>query len=337
MNNTSRRLKSKIPGHLHRIIFAALGVAFALGASGAVNAQAYPSKPVRLVIPIAAGGGTDIIGRLMAQKLAEAMGQQFIVDNRPGAGGIIGSELVAKSPADGYVLLLVPASHTINPSLYAKLPYDTVKDFAPVSLVASVTTVFVAHPSLPVRTVKDVVAMAKARPRELSFGSAGNGHLFHLTGELFKTAANIDMVHVPYRGGAPAIAALVGGEVSVLFETMLALQPFVKAKRVRPIAVAGAQRSALLPEVPTFVEAGYPSIVASNWYAVFAPASTPKEIVAKLSAEIARVMKTTEMRERLLAEGTDVIAGSPEQLAEFERNELTKWSKAVKVSGARID
>lgn len=337
MNNTSRRLKLKIPGHIRRLIFTAFILTSALGVSGALNAQDYPSKPVRLVIPIAAGGGTDIVARLIAQKLTAAMGQQFIVDNRPGAGGIIGSELVARSPADGYVLLFTPASHTINPGLYAKLPYDTVKDFAPVSLVASVTTVFVAHPSLPVRSVKDVVAIAKAHPRELSFGSAGNGHLFHLTGELFKTAANIDMVHVPYRGGAPAIAALVGGEVSVLFETMLALQPFVKAKRVRPIAVADAQRSALLPEIPTFVEAGYPSIVASNWYAVFAPASTPKEIVSNLSAEIARVMKTTEMRERLLAQGTDVIAGSPEQLGEFERNELDKWSKAVKVSGARID
>src|SRR3954462_2755915 len=228
--------------------------AAAMAISGAVTvccayAQSeYPAKPVRIVIPIAPGGGTDIVGRMVAQKLSQAFNQQFIVDNRPGAGGIIGSDAVAKAAPDGYTVLLTPTSHTINPALYSKLPYDTVKDFAPVALLVSVTTVFVAHPSLPARTVSEVVALAKARPGQLSFGSAGNGHLFHLTGELFKSAAKIDIVHVPYKGGAPAIASLVSGEVSLLFETMLALQPFIESKRVRPIAVASKERSPRLPD-----------------------------------------------------------------------------------------
>jgi len=312
----------------------AMGVIAACGA----HAQSdYPAKPVRMVIPIAPGGGTDIVGRMIAQKLTQAFNQQFVVDNRPGAGGIIGSDAVAKAAPDGYTVLLTPTSHTINPALYSKLPYDTVKDFAPVALLVSVTTVFVAHPSLPARTVSEVVALAKARPGQLSFGSAGNGHLFHLTGELFKTAAKIDMVHVPYKGGAPAIASLVSGEVSLLFETMLALQPFIEAKRVRPIAVASAQRSPLLPAVPTFVESGFPTIVASNWYALFAPAATPRGAITRLNAEIVRALNAPEMRERLQTQGTEVVAGSPEQLADFVKSELAKWSAAAKASGARVD
>ena len=306
-------------------------------AAGAVLAQSYPAKPVRLVIPIAPGGGTDIIGRMIAQKAGEGLGQQIIVDNRPGAGGIIGTEVVAKSPGDGYTLLLTPTSHAINPSLYAKLPYDTVKDFAPVSLALSVTTVFVAHPSLPVRTVKDVVALAKSKPGELAFGSAGNGHIFHLTGEIFKTSASVNMIHVPYKGGAPAITALMGGEVAVLFETMLALQPFMQSKRVHPIAVASAQRSPLMPDLPTFAEAGYPGVVAANWYGFFAPAGTPKETIARLNAEITRALKSPDIQGKLLPQGSEIIAGTPEQLGEFLRTELVKWAKAAKDSGAKID
>ena len=297
----------------------------------------YPAKPVRIVIPIAPGGGTDIVGRMVAQKLTQAFNQQFIVDNRPGAGGIIGSDAVAKAAPDGYTVLVTPTSHAINPSIYAKLPYDTVKDFAPVALLVSATTVFVVHPSLPARTIEEVVALAKAQPGKLSFGSAGKGHLFHLTGELFKTAAKIDIVHVPYKGGAPAITNLVGGEVSLLFETMLALQPFIEAKRVRPIAVASAQRSPLLPDVPTFVESGFPSIVASNWYALFAPAATPRAAITRLNGEIVRSLNAPDMRERLRADGTEVVTGSPEQLGDFVKSELAKWGAAAKASGARVD
>jgi tripartite-type tricarboxylate transporter receptor subunit TctC len=297
----------------------------------------YPAKPVRMVVPIAAGGGTDIIGRMIAQKLTQAFGQQFVVDNRPGAGGIIGSDAVAKAAPDGYTVLVTPTSHAINPSIYAKLPYDTVKDFAPVALLVSATTVFVVHPSLPARTINEVVALAKARPGKLSFGSAGKGHLFHLTGELFKTAAKIDIVHVPYKGGAPAITNLVGGEVSLLFETMLALQPFIDAKRVQPVAVASAQRSPLLPGVPTFVESGFPGIVASNWYALFAPAATPRVAITRLNGEIVRSLNAPDMRERLRADGTEVVAGSPEQLGDFVKSELAKWGAAARTADARID
>jgi len=316
---------------------AALAALFAWAAA-AVHAQpAYPLKSIRYVVPFPAGGPLDIVARSIGQELTRSWNQPVIVDNRPGAGGIIGSDAVAKAAPDGYTVLLTPTSHTINPALYSKLPYDTVKDFAPVALLVSVTTVFVAHPSLPARTVSEVVALAKARPGQLSFGSAGNGHLFHLTGELFKTAAKIDMVHVPYKGGAPAIASLVSGEVSLLFETMLALQPFIDARRVRPIAVASAQRSPLLPAVPTFVEAGFPSIVASNWYALFAPAATPRGAITRLNAEIVRALNAPEMRERLQTQGTEVVAGSPEQLADFVKSELAKWSAAAKASGARVD
>jgi tripartite-type tricarboxylate transporter receptor subunit TctC len=297
----------------------------------------YPAKPVRVVVPIAAGGGTDIIGRMIAQKLTQAFGQQFIVDNRPGAGGIIGTDAVAKAAPDGYTVLVTPTSHAINPSIYAKLPYDSVKDFAPVALLVSATTVFVVHPSLPARTVNEIIALAKARPGKLSFGSAGKGHLFHLTGELFKTAEKIDIVRVPYKGGAPAITSLVGGEVSLLFETMLALQPFIDAKRVRPVAVASAQRSPLLPGVPTFVESGFPSIVASNWYALFAPAATPRSAITRLNAEIVRALNAPDMRERLRADGTEVVTGSPDQLGDFVKSELQKWDAAAKTANARID
>ena len=316
---------------------AALAIAGAVTVCCAQAQSEYPAKPVRIVIPIAPGGGTDIVGRMIAQKLTQAFNQQFIVDNRPGAGGIIGSDAVAKSAPDGYTVLVTPTSHAINPSIYAKLPYDTVKDFAPVALLVSATTVFVVHPSLPARTINEVVALAKAQPGKLSFGSAGKGHLFHLAGELFKTAAKIDIVHVPYKGGSPAITNLVGGEVSLLFETMLALQPFIEAKRVRPIAVASAQRSPLLPGVPTFVESGFPGIVAANWYAVFAPAATPRAAITRLNGEIGRALNTPDMREHLQAQGTEVVAGSPEQLGDFVKSELAKWGAAAKASGTLVD
>ena len=316
---------------------AALAIAGAVTVCCAQAQSEYPAKPVRIVIPIAPGGGTDIVGRMIAQKLTQAFNQQFIVDNRPGAGGIIGSDAVAKSAPDGYTVLVTPTSHAINPSIYAKLPYDTVKDFAPVALLVSATTVFVVHPSLPARTINEVVALAKAQPGKLSFGSAGKGHLFHLAGELFKTAAKIDIVHVPYKGGSPAITNLVGGEVSLLFETMIALQPFIDAKRVRPLAVASTQRSPLLPGVPTFVESGFPGIVASNWYALFAPAATPRAAITRLNGEIGRALNTPDMRERLQAQGTEVVAGSPEQLGDFVKSELAKWSAAAKASGTLVD
>lgn len=300
-------------------------------------AQSYPSKPIRLVVPYPPGGGTDIIARIVGQRLSEGLGQQIIVDNRGGAGGTIGTEVVAKSSPDGYTLLMAPTSHVINPSIYGKLAYDTVKDFAPITLAVSATILLVVHPSIPVKSVKELIALAKARPGQLNFGSAGNGTVFHLAAELFKRQAGIDMVHVPFKGGGPTIANLVAGQVSLAFETMLALDPFVKASRVRPLAVASAKRSSVMPELPTIAELGFPSIVAENWYGVYAPTGTPRSVITRLNGEIVKILRTSEIRERFQGLGTEVVASTPEELAEHVRTEIEKWSKTAKEAGARID
>ncbi len=303
----------------------------------AVHAQPYPSKPIRLVVPYPPGAGTDILARTVGQRLSDSMGQQVVIDNRPGAGGTIGTEIVAKAQGDGYTLLLGPTSHAINPSIYSQLPYDTLRDFAPVSTVASATIVLVVHPSQPVASVRELVALAKSKPGQLALGSAGNGTVFHLAGELFKQAAGIDLVHVPFKGGSPAITNLVGGQINVLFETMLALQPHIKAGRAKALAVASAQRSSAMRELPTMIESGFAAIVAENWYGLYVPAATPKDIIAKLNAEVVKALTTPEMKERLAAQGAEVIAGTPEQLATFLKSEMSKWAKVVKESGARIE
>jgi tripartite-type tricarboxylate transporter receptor subunit TctC len=309
--------------------------------SGAVlqnaNAQAYPAKPIRLVVPFSPGAGTDAISRILGHKLAEGLGQQIVVDNRPGAGGTIGTEIVAKAPADGYTLLVAPAAHAINPSIYPKLGYDTEKDLVPISVVASLPVVLAVEASVPAGSVKELVALAKSMPGRLSIASAGNGTVFHLTGELFKRAARIDIVHVPFKGGAPAIAALVGGQVSMAFETSLTVSPHVKSGKLRALAVAGANRIGILPEVPTLAEAGYPGILAENWYGMYAPAGTPKEIVARVYAELARAVADPETRQKLAAQGAEVRQNTPEQAAAFVRSEIAKWAKVVRESGARIE
>jgi tripartite-type tricarboxylate transporter receptor subunit TctC len=314
----------------------AAGVVLLCVAAAALG-QIYPAKPLRLVIPYPPGGGTDIIGRIVAQKLAENVGQQVLVDNRGGAGGTIGTEIVARSVPDGYTLLMVPTSHVINPSIYAKLPYDTVKDFAPITYAASATILLVVHPSVPAQSVKELIALARQRPRDIHFGSAGNGTVFHLTGELFKRQAGIDMVHVPFKGGGPTIASLVGGQVTVAFETMLALQPFVKAGKARAIAVTSAKRSSVLPNVPTTVEAGFPGIIAENWYGFYAPAATSKDIVTRLNSEIVKILRAPDIRERFNAQGAEIVASTPEQLAEFVRGEIAKWARTAREAGARVE
>ena len=301
------------------------------------HAQSYPTKPIRLVVPYPPGGGTDIIARIVGQKLGENVGQQVIIDNRGGAGGTIGTEIVAKSPGDGYTLLMAPTSHAINPSIYSKLPYDTLKDFAPVTLAASATIVLAAHPSIPVKSVKDLIALAKSKPGQLNFGSAGNGTVFHLVGELFKQQAGIDIVHVPFKGGGPTIVNLVAGQVSLAFETMLALSPHIQAGKVRALAVTGAQRSSVMPELPTVAELGFPEIVAENWYGFYVPAGTPRPLITRLHAEIVKILRMPDVKERFLSQGTEVVGGTPEQLAEYVRNEMAKWSRAAKQAGARID
>lgn len=302
-----------------------------------VHSQPYPTRPIRLVVPYPPGGGTDIIARIVGQKLTENLSQQIIVDNRGGAGGTIGTDIVAKSVADGYTILMAPTSHAINPSIYRRLPYDTLKDFTPVTLAASATIVLAIHPSLPVKSVKDLITLAKSRPGQLNFGSAGNGTVFHLAAELFKRQAAVDMVHVPFKGGGPVIANLVGGQVSLAFETMLALSPHIKAERVRSLAVTSAQRSSVMPELPTVAELGFRDIVAENWYGFYAPAGTPRNIVTRLNTEIVKILRMQEIKERFLGQGTEVVGGTPVALADYLQKEMRKWSKIAKEAGAQVD
>jgi tripartite-type tricarboxylate transporter receptor subunit TctC len=313
----------------------ALGLAFAN--CGAGLAQGYPDRAVRLVVPYPPGGGTDIIGRVVAQNLTNSLGQQVVVDNRGGAGGTIGTDVVAKAAADGYTLLMVPTSHVINPSIYPKLPYDTVKQFSSITLAASATIVLGAHPSIPVKSVKELLALAKSRPGELNFGSAGNGTVFHLTGELFKRQAGIDLVHVPFKGGGPVIAALAGGQISLAFETMLAMFPHIQGGRIRPLAVTGAKRSSVMPDLPTVAELGFPDIVAENWYGFYAPAGTSPAIVAKLNSEIVKILKQADVRKKFQELGTEVVGSTPNELDDYIRKEMTKWSRTAKEAGARVD
>ena len=304
-------------------------------AQGAAN---YPAKPVRLVVPFPAGGTTDILARAVAQRLSEAWGQQVIVDNRPGAGGNIGSDLVAKAKPDGYTLLMgTVGTHAINPSLYRNMPYDHVKDFAPVILVAGVPNVLVVNPSLPVHSVPELIAYAKANPGKLNFASSGNGTSIHLSGELFKTMAGVQMTHVPYKGSSPALADLMGGQVQLMFDNLPSSLGLIKGGKLRAIAVTSATRAAALPDVPTIAESGLPGFEASSWFGVLAPAATPHEIVAKLNGTIALWLATPEAKEKLLAQGAIAAGGSPEDFARHIDRETAKWAKVVKASGAHID
>ena len=315
-------------------------VAYLLLAAACVStaaAQTYPEKPIRLVVPFSPGAGTDALSRILAHKLGEGLGQPVVVDNRPGAGGTIGTELVAKAAPDGYTVLFAPAAHAINPSIYPKLGYDTEKDLTPVSICASLPVVLAVESSVPAHSVKELVALAKASPGKLTMASAGNGTVFHLTGELFKGASGANIVHVPFKGGAPAIAAVVGGQVNMTFETSLTVAPHVKAGRLRALAVASQQRIAVLPDVPTLGEAGYPGILSENWYGMYVPGGTPKNAIARLYAELAKALADPDTRQKLAAQGAEVRHNTPEQSAAFVRAEMAKWAKVVKESGARIE
>jgi tripartite-type tricarboxylate transporter receptor subunit TctC len=304
-------------------------------AQGAAN---YPTKPVRLVVPFPAGGTTDILARAVAQKLSEAWGQQVIVDNRPGAGGNIGSDLVAKSKPDGYTLLMgTVGTHAINPSLYKNMPYDHVKDFAPVILVAGVPNVLVVNASLPVHSVPELIAYAKANPGKLNFASSGNGTSIHLSGELFKAMTGVEMTHVPYKGSAPALTDLIGGQVQLMFDNLPSSLPFIKAGKLRALAVTSGARAAALPDLPTLAESGLPGFEASSWFGVLAPAGTPRDIVAKLNGAIAGWLASPEAKEKLLAQGAVAAGGTPDDFARHIAAETSKWAKVVKASGAHID
>ncbi len=324
------------PGLWAKAIAAAFVAAIA-AAVPTVSAQSYPSKPIRLVVPYSPGAGTDTIARILAQKTGEALGQQVVIDNRPGAGGSIGTEVVAKAPADGYTLLFTPTSHAINPGIYPKLGYDTVKDFAPISVVASLPVVLAVEPGVPAATIKELIALAKAKPGQLTMASSGNGTVFHLTGELFKDAAGVNIVHVPFKGGAPAVAALLGGQVSMTFETSVTVVPHIRSGKLRALGVASPKRIALLPDVPTLGESGFPGILAENWYGLFAPAGTPRETIARLYTELDRAIHNPDVREKLAQQGAEIRENTPEQTAAFLRSEMTKWARVIKDSGAKAD
>lgn len=302
-----------------------------------VFAQTYPNKPIRFVVPSAVGGSTDTIGRIIGQKLTLGLGQTVVVDNRPGAAGIIGTEIIAKSPPDGYALLLAPGSHAINASLYRRLPFDPLNDFDPVIHVCTLTGVVVVHPTLPVRSVQELIKFARARPGQINFASAGSGTVTHLTGEMFKAMTKIDIVHIPYRGSGPAVIDLVAGQVSLMFTSMPGTIEHVHAGKLRVLGVTSAARSPLLPNVPTVAESGVPGFEASGWIGVLAPAGTPKSIISKLNTEIGRVLSASEMLERFRSLGATAVGGSPDKFGAFIRDEIIRWGISVRASGVRID
>jgi tripartite-type tricarboxylate transporter receptor subunit TctC len=307
---------------------------FAAGARAQDVASVYPNKMVRVIVPATAGGGADIIARIFSQPLGKVLGQNFVVDNRPGAANIIGTELVAKAPADGYTLLLGTTGPLANnPLLYAKLPYDSLKDFAPISNVANSAFVLVVHPSLPVKSVKELVALARARPGQLSYASWGHGSSTHLATVLLTTMTSIDIVHVPYKGSGNAMPDMLAGNVQMAFDSMLSSVPHIGGGRLRPLGVSALKRSGVLPDVPTLTEAGLEGFEAGSWYGFLAPAKTPREIVARLHAEIMKALKLPEVQERLAGLGADPIGSTPAQFDEQIRRDLAKWAKVVQAAG----
>ena len=302
------------------------------------TAQSFPSKPVRIIITFPAGGTSDILTRTMAPKLAETLGQQVLVDNRPGASGIIASELAARAAPDGHTLIMgYVGTHAINVSLFSKLSYDPVRDFTPIALVAVAPNILVTHPSLPVRSIRELIALAKARPGELYFSSAGNGSAPHLAGVLLATMAGINLVHVPYKGSPQATQDLLAGQVQMQFPTIPVVLPLIKAGRLRAIAVTSLKRTTAFPEWPTVSESGVPGYEAVSWYGLLGPAGLPREIVAKLNGDVVKVLREPEMQQSFSTQGAEPGAGTPEQFASLIRAEIPKWAKVVRDSGARLD
>ena len=320
-----------------RLFWIAAVVAGAIAASPLL-AQSWPAKPIRLIVPYSAGGTADLLGRAIARNLSESLGQQVIIENRTGAGGGIGADLVAKSKADGYTLLLgTIATHAINPNLYPNNPYDPVADFAPVALVATLPNLLVVNPSVPARNVQELIALAKAKPGELAFASAGSGTTQHLSGELFKKMAGVDMLHIPYKGNAPAVTDLIGGQVQVMFDNIPISLQQVRAGKLRALAVTGATRSAVLPDVPTIAEAALPGYSVTSWFALFAPAGTPAAVVARLNRETNKALADKKLYGQLTDQGIQPGGGTADQLAAHLRAELPRWKKIVAESGARVE
>ena len=311
----------------------------AFSAIGPAMAQApYPAKPLRMLVGFPPGGSTDVLARQIAVRLSESIGQQIVIDNRPGASGNLASELVAKGAADGYTLMMATvASHAINPAMYRRLAFDPIRDFQPITLVATYPLLLAINSTVGAKSVQDLIALAKAKPGQLRFASSGSGSPGHLSGEIFKSAAGVDLLHVPYKGGAPANTAVLSGEAHVTFATLPGMMPFVKAGRVTAAAVTTAKRSPALPDTPSIAEAGLAGFDVSSWAGVVVPAKTPRAIVTRLNDEIRRVVQAKEMRDRLAAEGANPVGNTPEEFAAFLKAEVAQWSKAVKAAGAQVD
>lgn len=316
-------------------IFAA--ATWLLAPAGAAWCQEYPTRPIRMIVGFTPGGGTDTIARVIGTKVTDSLGQPVVVDNRPGAGGSIATEMLAKSAPDGYSLIMVSGSHTINPNLQKKARYDPVKDFAPITQLAKSQYLLTVIPSIPAGSVKQLIALAKARPGRLNYASAGNGSPPHLATELFKSMTGVDIVHVPFKGTGPLTTAILGGQVDLTFGNMGAVLPHVRAGKLRGLAVSGTVRSPAAPEFPTVAESGVPGFEAAGWYGVLAPAGTPKRIVNKLHREIARVLGLQDVVDRFAAEGLEIGATSPDQFAAYIKSETAKWAKVVKLIGMRLD
>lgn len=323
----------------HIICCTIAAIAFSLAAQAlAQTAVNYPNKPLRLVVGFPAGGPADIFGRAIAQKLTEVIGQQVVVDNRAGAGGIVATENVAKSPADGYTFYLgSSAVLSFYANLYDKLPYDLNRDFVPVTLAVAVPEMLVVHPSLPVKTAKEFVALAKSKPGQLTYGSTGNGNMPNLAFESFKIAAGVNILHVPYKGAAPAVIDLLGGHVQATILDLPVLLPHVQGGRMRALAIATAKRATPLPNVPTMIEAGYPSVNADNWYGIVVAAATPKDVIAKLHAALTTTLQSADIKQKFASQGASSMSSTPEELAAFMRDETVKWGKVIKTSGIKID
>lgn len=300
-------------------------------------AQTFPNKPINIIVPFSAGGTTDILARIVGQALGTELGQSVIIDNRPGAGGNIGGQAAARAPADGYTLFMgTVGTHAINAALYKKMPFDPIKDFAPLSRVANVPNLLVAHPSQPYKTVQELITYAKANPGMVNFGSSGSGSSIHLSGELFKSMAKVDMVHVPYKGSAPAVTDLLGNQIGIMFDNMPSAIQHVRSGKLRPIAVTTAKRSPELPNVPTIAEAGVPGYEATSWFGLWAPAGTPAPVLSKLHASLAKVLKDPAVVKKIGDQGGEVVIDTPTEFDAFIKAEAVKWGKVVKESGAEI-
>lgn len=303
----------------------------------AAQAQSYPAKPIRLIVPFPAGGPTDVTSRIISPKVSEALGQNIIIENRGGASSIIGSELVAKAPPDGYTLLIATVTNTINVSLIPKIPYDMARDFEPVAQLFITTSILTAHPSLPVKSVRELIALAKARPNQLTYGSAGNGSPSHLAGELLKTMTGITLIHVPYKGGGPAAVEQVAGQVQLAFLSAPAVVPFIKNGRLRGLAVTNAKRSIILPGLPTIAETGLPGYESEGWSGIFAPAKTPAAIVQRLYTDFTTALRDNDVRAKLIAAGTEPALTTGDEMGKKVRDEIARWAKVVKASGMKVD